>query len=296
MTIEFDFSNPPVPPRDAATLILLRDGPTGLEVFFVKRRAEVRFMGGAYVFPGGKFDAADADASVPCDLSAEEAAARLFEADGVRARGLHVTALRECLEEAGVLLVHEQVSPDEVAAMRRACDKDKAPLGPQLRARGLTLRTSALVPLSRWVTPRGETRRFDARFFMAALPADVVATHDEGETVASLWLSPREALERAKRQEIVLVPPTYRTVEILSYCADTAAALALAPEPIPRLEPRVVPSPEGQIVIVLPGDPLHGEPAPRMTRPGTLEGIELFNRFGYKDGSWEPIPAVQQSP
>jgi 8-oxo-dGTP pyrophosphatase MutT (NUDIX family) len=291
VTVHFDLSGPGPTPREAATVILLRDGPTGLEVFFVKRRAEVRFMGGAYVFPGGKLDAADADPQLPCDLDAETAAARLGESDGVRARGLHVAAARECLEEAGVLFAREQVAPSTVAAMRRACDQDKRPLGEVLRAHGVTLAASALVPLARWITPRAETRRFDARFFMAAAPTGAEATHDTGETVASEWLAPREALARAHRQEIVLVPPTYCTVQMLAQQRDVASALAMAPEAIPTLEPEVLPGEHGEMLIVLPGDPAHSAPCPVLSREGFLDRSELISRFAYESGAWRPAEA-----
>ena len=128
MKSPFDRDAPAITPRDAATVILLRDGPTGLELFFVKRHADVRFMGGAYVFPGGKLDEADLDPRVPADLDAASAATRLGESDAPRARGLYVAAARECLEEAGVLFAREAVSPDDVATLRLACDVEKKPL------------------------------------------------------------------------------------------------------------------------------------------------------------------------
>jgi 8-oxo-dGTP pyrophosphatase MutT (NUDIX family) len=291
VTIQFDLTGPVATPRDAATVILLRDGPTGLEIFFVKRRADVRFMGGAYVFPGGKLDEADADPDVPCDLDASAASARLGEPDGARARGLHVAAARECLEEAGVLLVREPVDAATVAALRRACDQDKQPLGPLLRARGLTLALGALVPLARWITPRGETRRFDARFFLAAAPPEAEAVHDAGETVASAWLSPREALARAHRQEIVLVPPTYRTVQLLTQQRDVATALAMAPPVVPTLEPVVQPGAQGAVLIALPGDPAHPAPAPVQARDGFLDPSPLVTRFVYDHDAWRPAEA-----
>lgn len=292
MTVEFDLNAPVPPPRDAATVVLLRDGPTGLEVFFVKRRAEVRFMGGAYVFPGGKLDPADMDPAVPCDLDECAASARLGEPDGVRARGLHVTAARECLEEAGVLLVREPVHPDTVTALRARLQEGGTPFATLLTAHQLTLAARALVPLSRWITPRGETRRFDARFFLAAMPGGAVAHHDAGETVASVWLSPREALVRAQRQEIVLVPPTYRTVEVLARCPDVATALAIAPEVVPTFEPRVLLGSGGEVRIVLPGDPAHGAPAPPMVR-GDFDVSTLVTRFVYDRGAWRPDHTTQ---
>jgi len=103
MTVAFAFDgSSPVVPRDAATVLVLREGKDGPEVFFVCRNASASFMGGAYVFPGGRLDPEDLHPDVPCDLDADEAARRLGEPDAWRARGLYVAALRECLEESGI--------------------------------------------------------------------------------------------------------------------------------------------------------------------------------------------------
>jgi 8-oxo-dGTP pyrophosphatase MutT (NUDIX family) len=243
-------------------------------------------MGGAYVFPGGKLDPADADPSVPADLDDATAAGRLGEDDGARARALHVAAARECLEEAGVLFVDGAVDAHVVAALRHACDVEKKPLGPMLIERGLSLRLRALVPWTRWITPRVESRRFDARFFVAVAPAGVDATHDTRETVASLWLTPREALARAHREEIVLVPPTYRSVEVLAQQPDVAHVLAMPPAAIPTLEPVVVPGPDGGVVVALPGDPLHPLSLQPMTAEGRVDSSRLATRFLYDGGAW----------
>jgi 8-oxo-dGTP pyrophosphatase MutT (NUDIX family) len=293
VTVQFDLDAPPVVPRDAATVVLLRDGAAGLEVFFVKRHANVRFMGGAYVFPGGKLDPADRDPALPCDLDDATAAGRLGDDDNDdpgRARALHVAALRECLEEAGVLFVREPCPASVVAAVRADASTPDT-LARVLAARGLTLRASALVPFARWITPRGETRRFDARFFLAVAPADAHARHDESETVDSAWLTPREALARAERGEIVLAPPTHRTAALLEACRNVADALDLAPAPIPEVEPAVVLADTGEILIVLPGDPLHREStAPRMVRAGAAcTPRELPTRFVYDNGSWRAV-------
>lgn len=296
MTVEFDLTAPAVAPRDAATVILLRDGDTGLEIFFVKRRAEIRFMGGAYVFPGGKVDPADSDHRVRCDLGMDAAARRLGDDDGARALALHVAAIRECMEEAGVLLVRESVEPAAIEAMRTQSDVEHRPLFELLIERDLTLAASALVPLARWVTPRAETRRFDARFFMAAAPSLALASHDTRETVASEWLSPRQAIERARRQEIVLVPPTHRTVEILAQQHDVATALKMAPEIVPLLEPRVIAGESGGVLIVLPGDPLHDLGEPIQARSGFLDTAVLETRFLYDSGAWKPARADHKTP
>jgi hypothetical protein len=227
---------------------------------------------------------------VPGDLDAASAAKRLSDGDEARARALHVAAARECLEDAGVLFTtNEALSAADVAALRHACDVEKKPLVEILPPRDVTLRLSALVPFARWITPRQETRRFDARFFLAVAPHGVQATHDNGETIASVWLSPREAIARAERQEIVLVPPTYRTVQLLARANTVAAALALAsPATLEPHEPRVAFTDDGAAVVLLRDDPAHagGEIPVRNGRRIDPEK-ELATRFTYRDGTWQ---------
>lgn len=273
MTVGFSFDGtPPVTPRDAATVLVLRDGPDGPEIFFVRRNANTRFMGGAYVFPGGRLDPADTDPAVPCDLDPDEAARRLGEPDPLRARGLHVAAIRECLEESGILLATHDAPDDVTLALRRALEgRTPPPIGPLLREAGVTLAARALVPFSRWVTPKLETRRFDARFFLARAPARVDhAVHDGGETVASAWLSPRDALARALRREIILAPPTWRTLEELRDVGSVADAFALAPRTLSIIEPDVILD--------------HDTPCVVMPESG-----ERTVRFRYDDGYWTPL-------
>lgn len=281
MTVSFSFEGEAPAPRDAATVLVVRDSPAGPEVFFVKRAAAVRFMGGAYVFPGGRLDPEDADPAVPCDLDGEACAARLGEPDPSRARALHVAALRECLEESGLLLSAGAVAPDAVDALRAALvPKERPPLAELLRAQGATLACGALVPWSRWVTPKQETRRFDARFFVALAPPDVTrAVHDGGETVASGWLTPRDAIARARAGEIVLAPPTWRTLAELADAPTVAALLAAPRTPSVPWEPAVK-AVDDTIAVLLPDDPEHPEPL-ASPQPG------LPTRFVYRDGTWE---------
>ncbi|MBK6529487.1 MAG: NUDIX hydrolase [Deltaproteobacteria bacterium] len=282
MTVSFSFEGDAPTPRDAATVLVVRDSPDGPEVFFVKRAAAVRFMGGAYVFPGGRLDPEDADPAVAADLEGDECARRLGEPEGSRARALYVAALRECLEESGLLLSAGEVAPDVVDALRAALEPRERPsLAALLAQHGVTLSLAALVPWSRWVTPRQETRRFDARFFIAQAPADVSrARHDGGETVESAWLTPREAIARARRAEIVLAPPTWRTLAEIADAPDVAALLSMPRDASVPLEPSVI-AVGDTFAVLLPDDPEHHQAGSANARVG------LPTRFVYRDGAWE---------
>ncbi len=287
MTVGFAFDGPERAPVDAATVVIVREGGDhGIELFFVRRGSHLRFMGGAYVFPGGKLDPEDASPAVPGDLEESACRARLGESDVRSARALFVAAARECLEESGVLFADRPVDQPVIEAMRRALDIDHQPLHEVLAREGVSLRLSSLAPLARWITPRQEVRRFDARVFLAAAPRAAQASHDTRETVGSMWLSPRAALERADRGEIVLVAPTYRTVELLSLARTVDEALALAPSTPPRLEPHVRARGES-IEILLPDDPEH--PSPISPQPARGDGARWVTRFAYTEGRWTAI-------
>ncbi len=281
MTVSFSFEGDAPTPRDAATVLVVRDSPNGPEVFFVKRAAGVRFMGGAYVFPGGRLDPEDADPAVACDLDAATCAQRLGDDDPARARALHVAALRECLEESGLLLSAAPVDADVVDALRSALvPRERPTLAALLQTHGVTLSCAALIPWSRWVTPRQETKRFDARFFVARAPSDVSrAQHDGGETVASGWLTPADAIAKARAGEIVLAPPTWRTLAEIADAPDVAALLNVAHSPSVAWEPSVL-AVDDTFAVLLPDDPDHPE-ALSTPRPG------LPTRFTYRDGTWE---------
>lgn len=241
-------------PRDAATVVLLRDGLRGLETFLVRRHGNAAFMGGAHVFPGGKLDLADLDASLPVSgLDARGAAESLDEPeDEARARGLFVAAIRETFEEAGVLF-----DDGSGAAPRVFGAEDRRAFHTCVRRLGTSLRLDALVPYARWITPPIEQRRFDARFFLAAIPHGQTAQHDGDETTESAWLPVGEAVEAQIGGRIFLAPPTLRTLYDLRRYASVAEAIASARS---RKPPRVAPEvaeDAGAFVLTLPGDALH---------------------------------------
>lgn len=265
-------------PRPAATVILLRDGGGGLEVFLVRRTKGASFMGGAYVFPGGKLDAADSDPAILARVTGPdpEAARRALDEDldPPAALALYVAALRETFEESGVLFATAPARLDLAAARARlATGTSFAALALDL---DLALDAVALVPFARWVTPAVEQRRFDARFFVAIAPPDIDACHDDAETITSTWKTPRDAIAEHTQGTIDLPPPTLRTLEELTAYAraDEALAAARARRP-PLVRPVFRDLGDGTWILALPGDPEHPE------REATLPGP---TRFTLRDG------------
>src|SRR4051812_2314277 len=201
-------------PRPAATLILLRDSDAGPEIFMLKRSPSAAFVANAYVFPGGGLDATDHKAlHRVLGLSESEANRRL----GVDQGGLAywVAAVRECFEEAGILLaVDESGAPldperaDALAVHRTAINAGTLGFGDLLERERLAIPAEKIAYFSHWITAPGRPRRFTARFFVARSPVGQHGSHDDSETVASEWVRPHVALERCAKGEIELVHPT----------------------------------------------------------------------------------------
>ena len=249
------------PPRDAASLVLLRDGSAGLEVLLLRRHADSRVMGGVHVFPGGKLDPTDCspDALAALDLAAEQLLARLDEPalTPEKAAGLHLAALRETFEEAGLLLAESADAEARQALADRQAGGEA--LADAMAALGLRWQASAILPWSRWITPRhpASGAAFDTRFFLARLPAGQEARHDGYETTEAVWLAPRQALTLHAEHRLELVPPQLMSLVKLARHAtvDSAWNEALAARP-PRIQPEAS-EVDGERLLYLPGDPLH---------------------------------------
>lgn len=273
------------PPRPAATVVLLRDATDGLEVFLMKRHGLSDVLGGAYVFPGGKVDVADAELDMATHLDQPLAAlhAGLNETgiDERTAGAVYVAALREAFEESGVLFADGkplQGLADRAAALLRAGQGFNAVLAQM----ALRLQTANVVPWSRWITPvvpSVTNKRFDTRFFVAAVPDGQVASHDNFETTESIWLSPREALRQYWSGAIELAPPQIMSLAHLSRHAAVDSVLSAARG---RRPPVIQPEPfdlEGQRVICYPGDSRHS------VREQALPGP---TRLRYRNRRFEP--------
>lgn len=283
------------PVRPAATVIMLRDGgggineTGGLEVLLLKRHALSDVLGGAFVFPGGKVDAADArlDMATHLDQSLGDLHTALNEPDidPLTAASLYVAAVREAFEESGILFAHGVTHAHAVRAT--ALLREGQPFDAVLAHMQLRLQTRSLAPWSRWITPvmpSVTNKRFDTRFFVAAAPAGQIAAHDNHEATESVWLKPRAALEQHRDGIIELAPPQIMTLAHLSRFADVQQAMADArsrPPPVIQPEPFDL---EGARIICYPGDERHSVRTRAMPGP---------TRLRYRNKLFEPVEGFE---
>jgi len=257
--------SPPETPRAAASLILLRDSSEGLQTLLVCRHTQMVNMGGVCVFPGGKLDSADSEDGIVLDQSLHTLHQQLGEADlpPTTAAGLYIAALREALEECGLLLAEPQHAAAAHAPHARALLRAGQPLAQVLLSLQLALTTRHMHPWSRWITPvvpSRATRRFDTRFFVAAAPQGQEALHDDEETTASFWLTPRHALEQYQEGVIDLAPPQIMELAQLACHADVASVLAQArSQRPPCIQPETFAQEDGGHVVCFPSDPAHSQ-------------------------------------
>jgi 8-oxo-dGTP pyrophosphatase MutT (NUDIX family) len=259
---------PAVPPKDAATVMLLRDGAEGLEVFLLRRVAQMAFAGGMTAYPGGGVDPRDADASVAWAGPGPKWWAERFGCPVPLARSLVCAAVRETFEESGVLLA----GPDEASVVQDAGRYAEArarlvgrelSLAEFLAEADLVLRADLLRPWANWVTPVGERRRYDARFLLAELPAGQHADGSTSEAVEATWRRPADALADREAGRCWLMPPTWYTLAELAELPMVADALAASEHRrIEKVTPRLVRA-GGELHLTFPGDPRYavdGEP------------------------------------
>lgn len=282
MQVNLEHSEAPV--RDAATVVMLRDAQDGLEVFLLKRHGLSDVLGGAYVFPGGKVDHSDADLDIHTylDRAAEPLLAALGEPqlhEGAAAT-LYIAALREAFEETGVLYAQDVHARD--ASLASELLREGRSFEEVLAMMKLRLATAALQPWSRWITPAvgGVMRkRFDTRFFLAAVPTDQQPRHDNHEAIDSAWFTPRQALQQCWDRQIELAPPQIMSLAHLSRHATVESAMSEARE---RPPPLIHPEPfehAGERVICYPGDDHHS------TRERAMPGP---TRLHYRNQRFEP--------
>ena len=207
--------------RPAATVVVARRAPDGasFEILMVRRNDQVAFMGGAYVFPGGRVDESDeATAATVPPLSAT----RFADLTPAGEQAFRQAAVRELREEASV-----------------------------------TVDPSALIPFAHWVTPEIETRRYDTRFFLVEMPTGQEARHDQDETTDLQWMAPDDAIARCLAHEIMLPPPTWTTLKQFARFASLAEAFTWAEaRRIVRVQPAFLRD-QQRTMLTLPGDPTY---------------------------------------
>ncbi len=239
-----------IEPRPASTVLLLRDGPGGIEVLMVTRNVASDFASGALVFPGGRVDAVDGE---PAMLS------RCGEAAGGHAAQMafRVAAVRETFEEAHLLLARhaggdrllaaaevDRLEADAAARLGRPAEFSEL-----VAAGGIEIAADLLVPFAHWITPAGPPKRFDTHFFLAPAPADQVAAHDGREAVDTVWISPQQAIADSEARRVTLVFATRMNLAKLGRSRTVAEALAAArADAIVTVCPELVETPEGKIL------------------------------------------------
>jgi len=246
-----DGTRQPVDARHASTVVLLRDGdgrPGGLEVYLLRRHVDMAFAAGMCVFPGGGVDKRDFDADIGWVGPTPTQWAQRLDTDEAFARALVCAAVRETFEESGVLLagptadtVVEDTTGEDWEADRHRLETREVSFTEFLERRGLKLRTDLLRFWGSWVTPVFEPRRFNARFFLADLPAGQATRDVSTESDEVVWLPVRDAIRAVDQHEMLMLPPTYCTCLELFDFTDPAQALAEAEgRDVSAVEPQAV--------------------------------------------------------
>jgi 8-oxo-dGTP pyrophosphatase MutT (NUDIX family) len=256
----------PVPPVDAATVVLARQtepAGSGWECFMVRRHVRSDFAADVFVFPGGKVDPADRDMAVGDVVTESPEFANPANGGDVTERALRIAAIRELFEEAGVLIAQtpdgnaarlEGDAAGRFAEYRRRMQAGTLSMIELARGEGLQYPVARLHAISRWITPESFPRRFDTRFFLTAMPEGQIPIHDTYETTESIWIAPAEALRRYQEGTFPLV---FATEKHLERMAKYGSINALATSVTARDLDPVVPKPveiDGETHFLLPGD------------------------------------------
>ncbi len=275
----------PAPARDAATVALLRDRPGGLEVYLLRRVPSMAFAAGMHVFPGGSVDPRDTGLGTAWAGPSPQRWAERLGCDEVLARALVCAAVRETFEESGILLAG--ASADEVVADttdagwendRLALLDHSLSLTELMDRRRLVLRSDLLRVWGHWITPQFEPRRFDTRFFVAAVP-DGQRTRDVGgEADQVVWMAVREAVQRYRAGDLAMLPPTAVTLGELTAYDGVPAVLAAERHVVPLMPRPVVVGDEVRLLLVGPGGVRPAEEAVSCPRPDSRRGARSCAR------------------
>lgn len=237
----------PVPPRDAATIVVVRDGDEGIEAYLMRRQTSMTFAAGFYVFPGGKVHGDDYDADIPWSGPEADVWATLWRCEAGLARALVVAAVREMFEETGVLLagpdahtVLADTSTPEMEQARDDLEEGRVSFSHFLSSRGLVLRADLLGGWAHWITPDFEPRRYDTRFFVAALPPGQRVGAMSREADRASWMPLRRVLAAIEAGEATMMPPTIATCRAVAQHTAETVVEASAGREFETIVPRLV--------------------------------------------------------
>jgi 8-oxo-dGTP pyrophosphatase MutT (NUDIX family) len=298
----------PVTPKNAATVILLRDKkPEGFDVFLLKRHEKSSFMGGNYVYPGGRVDRDDGSLEI-CSFSKgvtiDEAQKILGGTFSPEESFAHwIAAIRELFEEAGVLLAYDQEgnlfqiknqdNREKFLYYRGSLQKGELGICDIAQKEGLFFALDQLKYYAHWITPEARSERFDTHFFLARYPSGQEASHDERETTVGIWITPRDALDENMKGEVALSPPTLKTLEDLSrFKTINEVFTSLRNTEIKPILPVLTKISSGPIII-FPWDPEYetyrkGEIPSSLNHGRPSQPGDNTTRVILKEGIWHP--------
>jgi 8-oxo-dGTP pyrophosphatase MutT (NUDIX family) len=295
-----------VVPKNAATVILLRDkGLEGFETFLLKRHEKSSFMGGNFVYPGGRVDRDDGSSEI-CSLSKgitlEEAQKILGGAFSPEKSFAHwIAAIRELFEEAGVLLANDQKGnifqlknreeQERFLYYRESIQKGSLTICKMAQKEKLLFALDQLHYYAHWITPEARSERFDTRFFLACYPKGQEASHDQKETTAEIWITPQKALEENLKGKVMLSPPTLKTLEDLSrFKTIDEVFKSLKKEDIQPILPVLTKTSSGPLIL-FPWDPEYetyrkGETPSSVNHGRPSQPGDNTTRLLMKEGRW----------
>lgn len=222
----------PVEPRHASTVVLLRQRPGGPEVYLLRRHLGMAFAAGMFAFPGGVVDPRDSDHATAWAGPSPRQWSERLRCDEALARALVCAAVRETFEESGVLLAGPSADSVVRDTTGEAWEADRVALVDRtlafadfLEKRALVLRSDLLAPWAHWITPEFEPRRYDTRFFVAAIPESQRTRDVSGEADTVAWMRPREAADGVDAGTMQMLPPTYVTVAELASFGSVSQAM-----------------------------------------------------------------------
>ncbi len=277
-------STPPLPPRPAATVMLIRDlanKAESLEVFLMRRHSAMEFVAGVMVFPGGGVDDRDRNADVAWHGPDRQWWADRLGVQAELAEALVCAAARETFEECGVLFAGAADDPDllvDDASVYRdervALENKTLSFGEFLRSEKLMLRADLLRPWANWVTPKEErTRRYDTYFFVGALPQGQRADGDNTETDKADWVTPQAGLDDFGDGRSFLLPPTWTQLDALNG-RSVAEVLAVERKIVP-VEPHLATDEGGNWEIEFFNSERYNEARNRRAPRGYTDGAPL---------------------